>query len=66
MVPEICNKHFPHLIFATKNPKNQNLKKMKEMPGDIIILHKNRKLKNEKNDWEISSFYTCVPKIMIR
>ena len=39
---------------------------MKEMPGDIIILHKNRKLKNEKNHWEISSFYTCVPKIMIR
>ena len=48
MVPEICNKHFPHLIFATKNPKNQNLKKMKEMPGDIIILHKNRKLKKLK------------------
>ena len=45
MVPEICNKHFPYLIFATKNPKNQNLKKMKEMPGDNIILHKNRKLK---------------------
>ena len=48
MVPEIwsmtdrifCHfgQFFAHL--PPNNPKNQNFKKMKKIPGDIIILHK--------------------------
>ena len=88
------------------NPKNHNFEKLKNAPGDIIILHKCTKnhdymlycswdmardrcnfyfsfwaifcpftplttqkikiLKSWKRCMEISSFYICIPKIMIR
>ena len=31
-------------FYPPNNPKNQNFEKMKNMPGDIIILHKYNKL----------------------
>ena len=114
MVPEIwraTHKIFCHfgLFFALlppNNPKNQNFEKLKNTPGDIIILHKCSKnndhmlycsldmarnkfnyfsfwaifypfislttqkikilKKFKKKHLEISSFYICAPKIMIR
>ena len=84
------------------NPKYQYFVKIKQMPGDIIILHKctknndhmlccswntahdgckcyfsfwaifcpftapKWKFQKQKKHLEMSSFYTCVPKIMIR
>ena len=93
------------LFYPPNNPQNQNFEKLKNTPGDIIILHKCTKnhdymlycsldmacircncffsfwaifcpftpltalktkfLNNWKKHLEISSFYTCVPKIMI-
>ena len=32
------------LFYPTNSPKNQNLIKMKTMPGDIIILHLHTKI----------------------
>ena len=111
MVHHICNCYFSFwAVFlpftCLKSPKNQNLKKMKKTPGDIIILNKcttshNHMLycfwdmvldrcncyfsfwaifspftplpaqkikmfKKWKKHLEISSFYICVPNIMIR
>ena len=42
------------------------LKKMKKMPGDIILLYIIKILKKGKKYLEISSFYISVQKIMIR
>ena len=36
------------LFYPPKSPKNQNLKKMKRTPGDIIILHMRTKNYEEK------------------
>ena len=50
-VPEIQNENdriFPHfrlyfVFFPPNDTENQNFKKMKKMPGDIILLHKSAK-----------------------
>ena len=33
-------------FYSTNNPKNQNLEKIKQTPGDIIILHKHIRYHN--------------------
>ena len=95
-----CYFSFRTIFCPFNSPKNQNFKKMKKLPGYVIILHKctiiwytvpeiwcmtdvivifhfglffalllapKMKIsKKWKKHLEISSFYTCVPKIMIR
>ena len=40
---------FSALLSSPLNPKNQNLKKMKKIAGDIIILHKRTKIHNHRD-----------------
>ena len=83
-----CNRQiffviFSHFLafYAPNRPENENIKKLKKAPGDIIILHKCTKNHDHRLycSWdmvcagcncyfsflEISSYYTSVPKMMI-
>ena len=106
MMHDRCNYFSFWAIFPLLQPKKLNFKKMKKMPGDIIISHEYTKNHDHilycswdmvcdicncyssfwaifcpltsltaqkikisqkwKKELEISSFYKCLPKIMIR